>query len=132
MFGGPVSGASVAKSTASLSDVSLLGGLITAVTLTAEAQESRSGTVSTASTAGSGFAGLKVAGVAIPKSARPNLTLNLPGFGFVTVNEQTVTPAAGAVRVTGLDVFINQVNVLDIPVGAHLTLGTAFAVAQNF
>ena len=132
VFGGPVGSASIAKTTSTVSNVSLLNGLITAGTLTAVAQESRSGTTSTASTAGSGFTALKIAGVTIPSVSRPNLTINLPGYGMVTVNEQVSTPAAGAVRVTELDVFINQTNVLGIPVSTHLTLGTAFAVAQRF
>ena len=131
-FGGPVGKLSVAKTTSTVSDVSLLNGLITADSLTAVAQESRSSSASTASTIGSGFTGLKVAGVTLPTAVRPNLTLDLPGFGFVTLNEQVITPASGTVRVTELDVFINQKNTLSIPVGTHLTLGTAFALAQKF
>ena len=131
-FAGPVGAANVTKTTSTVTDVSLLNGLITAGTLTAVAQETRSGMVSTASTIGSGFTDLKIAGLTIPLTAKPNLTVSVPGFGSVTVNEQIAKPALGSVHVTELDVRIDKTNILGIPVGTHLALGTAEAVAKKF
>ena len=87
-FGAPVGSALVAKTSATLSNVTLLKGLITAKSLSAVAQESRTGTVSTASSAGSGFEQLTIAGIPVDSATPPNTTIKLPALGYVVVNEQ--------------------------------------------
>ncbi len=82
-FGGLVGSANVAKTTSNLSNVSLLGGLVTADSLVAVAQETKqamSNTASAASTAGSGFTGLKIGGLPVASTIRPNTTVTLPGL----------------------------------------------------
>ena len=131
-FAGPVGAANVTRATSVVTNVSLLGGVITAQTLSAVATETRSGTVSTSDTTGSGFEGLTIAGVPVLANAKPNLMLTVPDFGTVIINEQVAKPALGSVSVTALDVSITKANLLGIPVGTHMTLGAANAVARRF
>jgi hypothetical protein len=131
VFGGTVGTASVAKTTSTLADVSLLGGLISASTITAVAQESLTGTIDTPSTAGSGFSGLKVAGLPVPLNTPANTKLTLPGLGYVVVNEQ-LEPGPFTMTVNGLHVVVNSPNLLGLPVGTDITLGHANAVAKKF
>ncbi len=131
-FGGPVGTALVTKTTSTLSNVSLLGGLITANTISAVAQVSRTGNISSTSSAGSGLTGLMVAGVAVPASSPANLKLTLPGIGDVIVNEQSAGALGGRIEVIGLDVEVTHTNLLGIPVGARLMLGRATATVRRF
>jgi hypothetical protein len=75
-FGGPVGKANVAKTTSTLANLSLLGGLITATSIEADAEESRTGNVSTASTLGSTFGSLVVAGVPVAENVAPNTVIS--------------------------------------------------------
>lgn len=59
-FGGPQNGGTVARTTATIENVSLLGGLVTATTIKAVAQETFKNGARSRSTAGSGFVGLKI------------------------------------------------------------------------
>ena len=131
-FGGPVGAALVTRTTATLSNITVLGGLVTADSVAAVAQVSRTGNISTPSAAGSGLSGLTVAGVPVPANPPMNLKLALPGFGYVIVNEQTPGPLNGRMEVIGLDVHVTQTNLLGIPVGARLMMGRAVATARRF
>ena len=132
-FGGLVGAAMVTKTTATISDISLLNGLITATTLSAVAQVSKTGNISTASASGSELTGLMVGGVAVSSSSPANLKLTLPGIGYVVVNEQTSSgPSHNRIEVIGLDVAVTQTNLFGIPVGTRLVLGRAVAVARRF
>lgn len=131
-FGGTVGGASVARTTSTLSNVSLLGGLITATGLTAVAQESRTGTTTTPSSAGSGFNQLTVAGLPIAVTVAPNTTLTLPALGHVVLNEQ-LQPGPNTLKVNALHIVIDSpVNLLGLPVGTQIILGHATAAAKRF
>ncbi|MHB8594657.1 MAG: choice-of-anchor P family protein, partial [Acidimicrobiales bacterium] len=89
------------RASANLSDVSLLGGLITARTADAEVVAGLGGP----SAAGSSFAGLVVDGRAVPDQVAPNTVVVLPGgLGQVTLNEQS--PSALGLRVTMIDVHL--------------------------
>ena len=130
-FGGPTDKkTTVAQTTATVSGVSLLGGLITAGTLTAVANETAVNKVVTASTAGSTFGNLMIAGVPIPLTVPANTIVQLPLLGQVVVNEQTV-PAhgSGPTVVNGLHVTITAPNALGAPVGTDIVLAHATATA---
>ncbi len=130
-FGGPEGSADVARTTARIDNVNLLGGLITGDTIEAVAQDSISGGVETASTDGSGFTGLTVAGVSVPLDTPPNTTLPLPGIGKIVINEQIVKPN-GNVTVNGLHLVVSSVNLLGLPVGSELILAHASASAKPY
>jgi hypothetical protein len=130
-FAGPEGDAQVARTTASVANLSMLGGLITAPSIQAVAQDSIQGGNETASTDGSGFSGLTVAGVAVPVDAPPNTALPLPGIGTVVVNEQIVKNN-GNVTVNGLHITVTSPNSLGMPVGSELIIAHANAAARPF
>ncbi len=130
-FAGPVGTATVAKTTAEVADVSLLGGLISATNVLAQASESRTGTISTPSTLGSSFGTLMVAGIPIANSVPPNTSISLPGVGSVVLNEQ---PAAvlGHVQVNGLHISVTLANTLGLAIGTQIIVSHADAAVTAF
>ena len=133
-FGGKTLSGRVAKTTAKVEDVSLLTGAVTADSVTAVAQETIRNGVKTRSTQGSGFAGLKVNGVRVPLPARPNTVVELPMFGRVVLNEQTIPPPGSTepTEVNGMVVIITKPNALKLPVGSRIIVAHAGARVLPF
>jgi hypothetical protein len=74
---------------------------VTATVVRSEARshaDQTNGSVSTS--AGTTFAGLKVLGLPVDVNVPPNTTINLPGIGFVVLNEQTCDGGGLAVNGT--------------------------------
>ena len=114
----------------SIGQISLLGGLITANSILAVAEESRTGGKSTASSLGSSFGSLNVAGVAIASTVPANTTIALTNLGYVVLNEQP--PASdNHIQVNGLHVYVTTANSLGLPVGAEIFLAHAEATATG-
>ena len=133
-FGGPTTSGTVAKTTATVQNVELLGTLIVADTVKAVAQDTFRNGQRFSSTQGTQFLGLEVAGVAVPVDVAPNTRIDLPGIGFVIVNEQ-ILPAAGSTartQVNGLRVKVNKNNTLGIPVGTQIIVAHADSTAVRF
>ena len=122
---------SLASTSSTASNVSLLGGLLTVKSVAAYAQESSSGGVDTPSTAGSGFLGLAIAGLPVDPSLPPNTSLALPGIGSVTINEQ-ILGAKSSVQVNGLHIKVTEQNLLGLAVGADIVVAHASASAKRF
>ena len=131
-FGGPQNGGTVAKTTATIENVSLLGGLIAATTIKAVAQETFKNGTRTRSTAGSGFVGLKIGPLVVPINVPPNTELPLIGLGKVIINEQIIPTSGGRTRVNGLRIVINTLNLLGLPVGSEIVIAHAEASAARF
>jgi hypothetical protein len=129
-FGGNENGADVARTTAQIASINLLGGIVSVDAIQAVAQSSVTNGVTTISTDGSGFTGLTVAGVTIPLNTPPNTTLPLLGLGTVTINEQIVKPTS--VVVNGLHLKVSTVNLLGLPVGSEIILAHADSAAQPY
>ncbi|QYJ16361.1 hypothetical protein Rxycam_02194 [Rubrobacter xylanophilus DSM 9941] len=133
-FGGRRDSGTVARTTATVQDLSLLGGLITADAVKAVAQDTFRNGRRISSTQGTEFARLRVAGIPLPINVRPNTRLDLPGLGYVVVNEQQI-PAAGSdarTQVNGLRVVVTQDNLLGLPVGAQITVAHASSRVARF
>ncbi len=139
-FGGPTSTGTVAKTTARVEDLELLNtttfpdGLITADAITAVAKDTFRNGQRFSSTQGSRFVNLNVAGVAVPLDVEPNTRIELPGIGYVIVNEQKL-PAAGSTartQVNGLHVFVKRSNTLGVPVGTEIIVAHADSTAVRF
>jgi len=112
--------------TSTIQGVNLLGGVITAdaVTGTASATFPSSGTTGTTS-ASTTLANLEIGGISISANPGPNTIVNVPGFGFVIINEQYNINTSGKaeIQMHGLDIFITVPgNVLNIPVGAQIII----------
>ena len=119
----------IAMTSASVGKVSLLGGLITADTITAVAQEARTGSISTPSSSGSSFGNLNVGGVAIASNVAPNTIVSLPGIGIVVLNEQPAA-VANSVQVNGIHIKVTLANSLGLDVGAEIFVAHADATAS--
>ncbi len=133
-FGGPTASGTVAKTTATVQNVELLGSLIVADTVKAVAQDTFRDGERFSSTQGTQFVGLKVLGVVVPVNVAPNTRIDLPGVGFVIVNEQKL-PAAGSTartQVNGLRVVVNKNNTLGVPVGTQIIVAHADSTAVRF
>lgn len=131
-FGGSQNGGQVARTTATVAGVKLLGGLIGATAITAVAQETVVGGVRTRSTNGTSFADLKVLGLSLPINVTPNTTVTLPLLGRVVLNEQIVPTSGGKTIVNGLHIYVSSVNLLGLPVGTEIVVAHADASAFAF
>lgn len=79
---------SSAESNSTLESVNLLDGLITADGVVAVASSAIDGTMVNSNAEGSQVANLVVNGVPVSSDVAPNTRINLPGVGYVVLNEQ--------------------------------------------
>lgn len=77
------------ESSATLEEVSLLDGVITAEVVVAISASAIHGTTADSNTDGSTFTGLVVNGVSIDSGVAPNTRIELPGIGAVVLNEES-------------------------------------------
>ena len=113
-----------AQSVASLGNVDILSGLITATGVVANVVSTRtaSGLVSNAN--GSTLTNLVVAGVPVTSGdapVAPNTNISLPGVGYVVLNEQI--PTGDGVTTSGLTVNMIHVYLQSLTGGACTPLG---------
>ena len=102
---------SSAQSVTHLENVNILNGLIQASTIIAVASSSLSSAGATSNAFGSSLTDLVVNGVAIGSgdlTPAPNTRIDLPGTGYVILNEQTVTGNG----VTGTGIVVNLIHVV--------------------
>jgi len=129
----PVAGTLQAMSTADIHDASLLittlGGVITADEVKAVSTTTHDSSGFHTSAEGSAFVNLVVAGVAITVLPPPNTDIPLPGFGHVVLNEQItkIRPTSASFTVNMIHVFIDQANVLNLPIGTQIIVAHAFS-----
>lgn len=123
----PVSGGTAATAKANVTGISLLGGMITAETVTAVSSSITGSSGFSTSSAGTVFSGAKVLGIPILLNVAPNTRIVLPGIGFVILNEQVsnVTAAGASLTVNMIHVKVSESNTLGLPVGAQLIVAHA-------
>nr|MBA3524601.1 hypothetical protein [Geodermatophilaceae bacterium] len=117
------------KTTAQVASVNVLGGLITANTLTSVSVSSKGSNGFATSAAGTTFVGLQVLGLPVLLGPAPNTRIDLPGVGFVILNEQSgsVTANSAALRVTSLRAKVTQANLLGFAIGTEVVIAQAFS-----
>lgn len=126
--------AGVARTTAKLQRVALLAGMVSASEIRAVSQTSIIGGKRVRSAVGSGVVGLKVLGLPVPAAmVGPNTKIDLPGVGYLVINEQIIPDASSDDRMTvnGLRIVVTKANALGLPVGATIILGHATSIAQK-
>jgi hypothetical protein len=100
-----------AQSVATAADINILGGLITAKEVVATVTSSRTASGATSNANGSTFENLVVAGVPVTfgdGTVAPNTRMDLPGTGYVVLNEQTLTGDG----VTTSGITVNMIHVV--------------------
>lgn len=118
-----------ARTSATVQNVNLLSGAITATEVRSQSSTSRTATGFQTSAAGTTFTSLVVLGVPITATPAPNTQITLPGFGYVVLNEQieNIKPGSANLTVNAIHVVINQANVLGIANGTNVIVAHAFS-----
>jgi hypothetical protein len=111
------------------SDVNLLGGLVTADAIRAQSATTRtsSGALQLSST-GTTLTGLRILGQNIQVNAAPNTRIDLPGIGYVIVNEQI--RRSNGLTVNGLHIVVN-VAALGLDVGTNVIVSQAVSALSG-
>lgn len=106
--------------------VNILSGLITADGIVAIASSAIDGTLVSTNAEGSHFVELVVNGVSMSATPAPNTRVDLPGVGYVILNEQT--PRGDGVNSTGIAVRMIHVVLKDALTGVttgEIVVGSA-------
>jgi hypothetical protein len=95
-------------SSSNVASVSLLGGLVSASAVTSVSTASRDNSTGalSVSSAGTQFARLSVAGIPISGTPAPNTKINLPGVGYVMLNQQTSSIGAISANMTVIGIHV--------------------------
>ena len=121
-----------ATTTAEAAEVRVLDGLITADAVLAVATSYANGVAASSESDGSALVGLVVNGLSygdVPPA--PNTRLDLPGVGYVVLNEQI--PSGDGVHTTGLMVNMIHVYLIDPTLGTvtgEIVVGAAQSAAS--
>ncbi len=121
---GSLGDAAAAQSVATVFNVSLVNGLITASSLTAAVSSTSSGVSATSNALGSTFGDLVVNGIRMTSgdgAIAPNTRMSLPGVGYVVLNEQL--PTGDGVHSSGLTVNLIHVYLQSLTGGGCTLLG---------
>jgi hypothetical protein len=118
--------------TSKVASAQLLGGLISGGALQSTAAVTFNGTASASGNAT--FTNLSIAGLSINVSPPANTQVDIPGVGYVVLNEQlsVVTKKTIEEHVTAMDVFITTPNTLGLAVGAEVKIGSAKAEIESY
>jgi hypothetical protein len=121
-----------ATTTAEAADVNLLNGLITARSVVAVATTYANGLAAASEASGSALVGLVINGQSYGDlSPAPNTRFDLPGVGYVVLNEQI--PTGDGVHATGLAVNMIHVYLIDPALGTttgEVVVGAARSTAS--
>jgi hypothetical protein len=123
-----------AQTVTSVEDVRVLDGLITAKFVNAVVSSTANGIAATSNALGSVLTDLVINGVAVGSGdylAPPNTRVDLPGVGYVLLNEQT--SAGDGIRTSSLSVKMIHVVLLDALTGAktgEIIVGSASSNAS--
>lgn len=141
-FGGKTSSGTLAKTTATVENLNLLDpdgpgvlpGLVTADLVRAVAKSSYGSGGGTASSQGSRFVNLMVAGVPIAADVPPNTRANLPGLGFVRLYQRTLNSGASgaSASVQMIHLFVTESNDFGLPINTELIIASAKSKAHPF
>jgi hypothetical protein len=126
--GGPSERSASAQSVSEVESVSILNGLIRADNVTAVASSYVNSAAAASNADGSGFVNLVVNAIPIPAgSVAPNTRIDLPGIGYVILNEQTRT--GDGVSTSGITV--NMIHVYQVG-GAEIVVGSASSSVRPY
>lgn len=132
--GGLAEDGASAQSIASVADIELLGGVIVAKEVVAMATSGRDGSSARSDANGSTFEDLVVNGVAVTsgdETVAPNTRIDLPGVGYVVLNEQ-VRSGDGSTS-SGITVTMIRVALTDALTGAQvgeIVVGSASSAVE--
>lgn len=112
--------------TASTAQVNLLDGLVTGDTITAASVTTHQPGFAV-SAAGTRVVHLVVAGRAVTATPAPNTRIELPGFGYLILNQQAsrITTTSAALTVNALHLYVTTANSLDVTPNTNVVVSSA-------
>ncbi len=116
-----------------IANVNLLNGLLSADKIVTVANASWNGTGSRSGSAT--FVNAQLAGSPLPTNPAPNTRKNLPGIGYVIVNEQygSNNSSGATENVIGLDIYITvSNNSVGLAVGTRIVVSLASSSAASY
>jgi hypothetical protein len=113
------------ETTSSIEAVNLLGGLITADLIKADARASKVGNTITLSDSGSKFVKLVVAGKAIGNETGPNQAIKIPGLGILWLHQ--ISRTGRSIQIKMLNLEVTETNPFGLKPGSKLLLAVAMA-----
>lgn len=121
------------QTVASVQNVNVLSGLITAKQLQAEVTSTITATDATSRAVDASFSGLTVAGNAINTSPGQQTTVQIANLGYVVLNESGFTNGAdytyGGLNM--IDLHVTVANSQGLPVGARIIIGQVNSSQQR-
>jgi hypothetical protein len=116
-----------ARTKASIAEVSVVAGLITINGINAVSITESTPTGLTVSPGGSHLASVSLLGVPLSLNPGPNTVLDVLGVATLTLNEQTQNIFANGAthRTRMVHLTVNLPNLLGLPVGADISIGSA-------
>jgi hypothetical protein len=111
---------------ATVKNVSLLNGLVTADSVIADAHALKKGSTISFDDQGSKLANVKVAGRSVARPIAPNTRIPLPGIGTLWLHR--VIRLAGSIDVRMIEIDVNQSNPFGLQPGSVLQVAVAVAV----
>ncbi len=119
-------GEASSEGTSSVAGLNLLSGLLSATVIKGQASATTTDGSNFDFNGGSTFVGLSVAGhPELTAGVAPNTAIKIANLGVLYLNR--VTRYADKIRVAPVELIINAGNILNIPIGADLTIGVVEA-----
>ncbi|HLZ56665.1 MAG TPA: choice-of-anchor P family protein, partial [Ktedonosporobacter sp.] len=108
--------------------ISLLGGLVQADSMSGDAH-AFAGPSGPDATASATIGQVKVAGNVVASNPNPNTTVQVPGVGTLTINEQTIakTATSSSAELNLLDLKVTGPNTFNLPTGFSIIIGHLYA-----
>jgi hypothetical protein len=117
------------RSSATVHGIALAGGVVTARLVRAESSTSFGAGGFQLSDAGTTFEGLRVRGKAIRGPVKPNTRINLPGVGYVILDQQgrSLRGSSASLRIDAIHLVVDQHNTLGMTGGTNVLLAHAMS-----
>ncbi|HVB22170.1 MAG TPA: choice-of-anchor P family protein [Ktedonobacteraceae bacterium] len=121
------------QTVASLQNVNVLSGLITAKQLQVEVASTITATDATSAVENASFSGLTIAGKAFNTTPGPNTTVQIANLGYVVLNETGLTSGANYTYAGSnmIDLHVAVVNSQGLPIGARIIIGQVNSSQQR-
>ncbi len=115
------------RTSSRVENINVLGGLITASAVTSVSSSTNGRRGYDTSAAGTSFANLRVLGLPFLLGVDPNTRIDLPGIGYVVLNERksSVTSSSAALRVTAIRAVVTERNLLGFDLGTTVIVARA-------
>jgi len=120
--------------TATVLDVDLLNGLVTADSVSAVSESSYDNGQGAFSTNGSGFVNLRVNGQLVAANVAPNTQIDLPELGYVRLYQRFAAANSNEARtnVKMIRLVVTQSNGLGLSVGTEISVAVANSMVKRY